>query len=417
MAQSEIRDEFSDSGEISVLEGRFIYRIGDAEDPTALTPGSIKSLRYLGVDFEYDSTDASTSHDGATCIVTADGKRFKSDVEPLGSARLFVVEDKDLSTPPGSPSNGDTYIVGSSGTGDWASKDKNIAKYTARGWRFAAANEGDEAYVKDEAAKYHFNASSNWVAGSAGSALSDDEVGIDQLETGLGLAVENATTNTPPGSPSAGDSYIVGPSPTGDWAGHAAKLARYEDSAWAIRTPVAGWVVYDKNLQGLYQYSGSAWVAVISGIAQVTIEKNDGANTAVLEGSGSTYTAYDPTSAPTSSYRHKEDPNPVTHTALASGRTLLIEYEASVKYHSTGMDSIVPALYRDSETDPLRYEMVFMDFSNNSYDNMSRLRVRFWIESDDATSHDYTMRMHYQGSTQSSAFTFYDSVFSVTEYG
>lgn len=47
-------------------------------------------------------------------------------------------------------------------------------------------------------------------------------------------------TNTPPGSPSEGDTYIVGLAPTGDWSSHAEELATYLNGAWDFKAPKAG---------------------------------------------------------------------------------------------------------------------------------------------------------------------------------
>lgn len=75
--------------------------------------------------------------------------------------------------------------------------------------------------------------------------------------------------NTPPGSPSAGDVYIVGSAPTGAWTGHATKLARWSGAAsgdptntWEIFTPKAGWEMWvvDESLK--YRFNGSAWASI-----------------------------------------------------------------------------------------------------------------------------------------------------------
>ncbi|MGQ7956524.1 DUF2793 domain-containing protein [Pseudomonas sp. SP16.1] len=62
------------------------------------------------------------------------------------------VVDKDLSTPPGSPSNGAMYIVGGSPTGAWAGKAGNLAWWlTAVGaWTFLAPAAGMSVRVLDE---------------------------------------------------------------------------------------------------------------------------------------------------------------------------------------------------------------------------------------------------------------------------
>ena len=69
--------------------------------------------------------------------------------------------DKDLSTPPGSPANGDLYIVGAGATGDWATHDNKIAWYNGV-WVFITANEGWVFWVNDENALYGFDGSA-WV--------------------------------------------------------------------------------------------------------------------------------------------------------------------------------------------------------------------------------------------------------------
>lgn len=69
---------------------------------------------------------------------------------------------------------------------------------------------------------------------------------------------------TPPSSPNEGDTYIVGPSPTGDWSGHAGKITTYYDSVWRFYTPKTGWLAYI-NDEGIHvRYNGSAWVSAFT---------------------------------------------------------------------------------------------------------------------------------------------------------
>jgi len=68
------------------------------------------------------------------------------------------VLDKDLDTPPGSPAEGDCFIVASGGTGDWTGWDDRIARYEDGAWRSYLPGVGDGegwlAYVQDEEAFY-----------------------------------------------------------------------------------------------------------------------------------------------------------------------------------------------------------------------------------------------------------------------
>lgn len=68
--------------------------------------------------------------------------------------------------------------------------------------------------------------------------------------------------NTPPGTPTDGDIYIVAASPTGAWAGQAQKLAHWTNGAWAFYTPKTGWHTLSIADAALYWYNGTTWVAV-----------------------------------------------------------------------------------------------------------------------------------------------------------
>lgn len=75
----------------------------------------------------------------------------------------FIVKDKDLATPPGSPSDGDAYIVAATATGAWAGKEKKIAFRMSTTWLFITPINGTLAYAQDESARYIYNGTS-WVA-------------------------------------------------------------------------------------------------------------------------------------------------------------------------------------------------------------------------------------------------------------
>lgn len=67
----------------------------------------------------------------------------------------FVL-DKDLSSPPGSPSIGDTYIVGSTATGAWLDKENRIARWNGSSWDFTKPEEGLIAWIVDENKHYYY---------------------------------------------------------------------------------------------------------------------------------------------------------------------------------------------------------------------------------------------------------------------
>jgi hypothetical protein len=79
--------------------------------------------------------------------------------------------DKDLNTPPGSPTSGAMYIVGSSPDGAWASHANHLAVWTAgddltpSAWSFIIPKEGWRIWVADEDRFYQFDGSA-WSSGA-----------------------------------------------------------------------------------------------------------------------------------------------------------------------------------------------------------------------------------------------------------
>lgn len=73
--------------------------------------------------------------------------------------------------------------------------------------------------------------------------------------------------NTPPGSPTSGDIYLVGTSPTGAFTSNANKIATYDGASWNFSSATTGDLLnnVDENSSGdvgVYQYSGSSWSLV-----------------------------------------------------------------------------------------------------------------------------------------------------------
>lgn len=79
----------------------------------------------------------------------------------------------------------------------------------------------------------------------------------------------------PPGSPTQGAVYIVGPAATGAWSGQAGKLACWQAgddlaSAWTFIDPREGWRVWATDENAYYQYDGAAWIEDTTGSAGAT---------------------------------------------------------------------------------------------------------------------------------------------------
>ncbi len=65
--------------------------------------------------------------------------------------------------------------------------------------------------------------------------------------------------NTPPGSPAAGDCYVIDAAPTDAWVGKTGQVAVYDDGAWRYGLPRTGWLAYCEADDSLYVFDGVAW--------------------------------------------------------------------------------------------------------------------------------------------------------------
>lgn len=82
-----------------------------------------------------------------------------------------TVEDTTLTAPPGSPSEGDKYIVAATATGDWASQEGKIACYSDATWIFFTPKEGWEFYDLNSSTMLRYTGSA-WEEPPVGSFLS-----------------------------------------------------------------------------------------------------------------------------------------------------------------------------------------------------------------------------------------------------
>lgn len=382
---------------------RTIYPIADDEDPEAFEAldadtGAIpRGIAWGGIIFWLDPDDTTTAHDGVTCLVTVDGYRYKYDgVDYL----IRSVLDKDLTAPPGSEAYGDAYIVGAGATGAWAGHSEKIAIYTSRDWKFILPRIGQIVYVEDEDAYYHYDVAGNWVGGFGDSALSANSVTPASMLGGrTHWVIVNRTTNTPPGSPTTGVAYIIGSSPTGVWAGHAAKIAVYDGASWTIIAPAEGYEAFDQGVNAFYFYNGSAWViagGVIVAFATVAVVGTTGTTAPT----GTTVYSYSTGTAPTTSQRRLIDTGTeVTHTARSTGSRLRFSYRASTlarvitaaTHAGSPSGFLVAALYRDSEANAL--DWCTIDDGSPTAVTLGPLLVALETTAADASPHTYRVAL------------------------
>ena len=133
-----------------------------------------------------------TVHLGLPTIEGAQAQKHVTHNEALGILDALVmlsVIDRDVAAPPGSPAEGDRYLVKPPGSGGFAGKDNQVAHYIDGGWSFHAPAMGWVCYVEDEATLIAWNGSSWQVAGGGGGTSELQNVAL------LGVGATADVTN------------------------------------------------------------------------------------------------------------------------------------------------------------------------------------------------------------------------------
>lgn len=209
----------------------------------------------LGQLFFYDDTDTTTADDGLTCLVDGSGHRYKLEDSATVAVSSVLGE---TNTPAVGPTIGDAYIVGTAPTGAWSANAKDIAVYTRRGWVFLSPAIGTTVLNVETSENLQYSAGGVWDGFSLPIALN----------TGLGV---EAQQNAAPGSPAAGEYYLVGTTGSGAFASHDNEIAYWSGTAWAFTTPADGAHVFNKStdVELVWSDATGAW-DVPSPVAQIT---------------------------------------------------------------------------------------------------------------------------------------------------
>ena len=115
---------------------------------------------------------------------------------------------------------------------------------------------------------------------------------LDQL---VQPVVKSRTVTAPPGSPAPGDTYIVGPSAIGVWAGKDGKFAAWADGTWNFTTPANGWLAYVADTAELAVLAAGTWTSFVTNggaaLAKLGIHATaDLSNRLVVAADGSLFT-------------------------------------------------------------------------------------------------------------------------------
>lgn len=96
---------------------------------------------------------------------------------------------------------------------------------------------------------------------SSWPAFADITIQPSQFALPPGL-VQAVDQNAPPGSPTQGQAWLVGASPTGAFAGHANAIAVRRASDWAFYPPACGWLAFNLGTGLEFRYNCTSWAAL-----------------------------------------------------------------------------------------------------------------------------------------------------------
>lgn len=102
------------------------------------------------------------------------------------------------SAPPGSPSEGDSYIVMPTATGLWAGQDQSVAYYYNSGWSFVSPSQGLVLFSIGDAEFYYYDGG-GWIRKSA----------IRELWIGAGAMIPRTTSGAAPGTAESGTNKVT----------------------------------------------------------------------------------------------------------------------------------------------------------------------------------------------------------------
>lgn len=115
--------------------------------------------------------------------------------------------------------------------------------------------------------------------------------GFTKFDLAVSAAVDGFLANSPPASPAIGSAYILGSSPTGDWAGHALALAGYTTGGWRYIAAFEGLTALDKTSGETVTFRSGGWEKGHVRAAKLSVEGNQvvgGRLAAVADPSGGT---------------------------------------------------------------------------------------------------------------------------------
>lgn len=111
-------------------------------------------------------------------------------LKTIDALLLLTVLNMTLTTPPGSPTNGDRYVPAATATGAWVGQENNIAYYY-NGWYFISPVVGWYLYDDNTSTFKHWNGTS-WVIQDVTGAGSSTDNAIVRFDGTTGKVLQNS---------------------------------------------------------------------------------------------------------------------------------------------------------------------------------------------------------------------------------
>lgn len=92
------------------------------------------------------------------------------------------------------------------------------------------------------------------------AAQAQKEITVNEAFARLDMllhACVEGEADAPPAAPSEGECWMVGASPTGNWAANAGDIASWQAGNWLFATPTTGMLIFDKAAGSTARFDGS----------------------------------------------------------------------------------------------------------------------------------------------------------------
>lgn len=111
------------------------------------------------------------------------------------------------------------------------------------------------------------------------------------LDGATQLVLDGIDTETPPATPTSGETHHVGPNPSGAWTLQAGAIAQWQSDQWVFQAPRNGWRAWDVAGDQLVVFGTSGWVTPNNNLDGLGIGTNyDTANRLAVASPASLFT-------------------------------------------------------------------------------------------------------------------------------